>query len=406
VNRLTSLATAAAVGLVVSVAPAVALAADPWGPGITGTSAYVGGATIDWMAENVPSAVRLGGDTPPLGAIKGVAAGDGKFLAVGNDQSTHGGVGAEPASWITTDGGLTWTEHLQQAGFSGLVAQAGVFVSVGGRFLWSRDGVTWAAAGPTGIHYAPLTVGLGKFVAIANFGSRSEAWTSVDGASWHRSANESVLSNFCPEAIAGNNARVVAIGRTCGSMTLRAVFTTDGQTWRSGSVPTGMPVSLQLDGVTVQSHPSLAWTGGRFLAFSYYRSGSTNGTAVWSSTDGMTWHRTSFLASQSFRWPDEPKQVVQFGAGWIAAGFAANGAAVECWPAVWKSADLVHWSRMTVPEVPWRGTCEQPIAIAAAGDSVVIAGDSWASDYNSTAAWTGRLVTPPSRRSARRRRSG
>jgi hypothetical protein len=173
---------------------------------------------------------------------------------------------------------------------------------------------------------------------------------------------------------------------------MRAVYTTDGRTWRAGRVPSDMPTTIHPFGFNLQSHPSLAYAGGRFLAFGFYRSSSGNGTAVWSSPDGLRWTRTSFLRSQPWSTPDEPRNLVRFGSGWIAAGIAGMAAGDECHAAIWQSSDLVHWSRPNVPEAPWPGTCDEPLGIAASGSDVVIGGYGFATDYNSPSIRAGRLI--------------
>ncbi len=372
--------TAFTSGFMVRVPRAAAVSA----PATSGTTPYVSGTSIAWDAENLPISSTGSG-----GALSGVAGGGPGLVAVGADDGGTGPLaGSEAASWVSTDGGTTWMEHLVPGagslGFIALAAHGGTFVAASSTGFWSSaDGATWvqASSGPRTVEGAALAAGLTGFVAIDRIGSETSAWTSADGSQWH--AASASLQGFCPAALTASSSLAVTVGTACSTGAPHLLISTDGATWTRVAVPSGMDTT----------RASISLAGGRFVIIAPYTDATHYGTAVWSSGNGITWSRTSFLTARAES-ADRLGDVVPFGAGWIAAGWAPNGAD-DCTPIVWWSADLVHWTRSTLVAPPTSGTCQQPDRMALSQGHVIAVGTAW--DIASTwpAAWVGALVTPP-----------
>ena len=371
-------------------------------PGTSATMPYVGGTTIAWTAQNVPV---VNGPYPPYrdgllgGSLDGVATGPGGLVAAGSDYGILSKPGfGSAASWVSADGGATWTEHPVEAadpGFTALAAHGGVFVasSLVGGFWYSSDGADWtrATSGPTdtgGIsdpRRVALAPGLGGFVGIVWAGGSTQAWTSSDGTEWSAAPAQSSLQGFYPQSLAASGERAVAVGTSGSAGNL--LVTSDGLRWSRVALPAGMDAT----------RASTSVAGGRFLIVAPYIDATHYGTAVWSSLDGVRWERTSFLTARA-AFPDRVGNVVPFGAGWIAAGWGPNGAdggADDCVPIVWATPDLVHWTRAALPPTPWPGTCEQPLRIAVSGARAIAVGSAWDMVSTSPAAWIGTIVPAP-----------
>ena len=367
-------------------------------PSTSAATPYVGGTTIAWTAQNVPV---VNGPYPPYrdgffgGSLDGVAAGPQSLVAAGSDYGILSKPGyGSAASWVSTDGAATWTEHPvggADPGFTALVAHGGVFVasSLAGGFWYSSDGASWtrATSGPTntgGIsdpRRVALAPGLGGFVGIVWGGGSTQAWKSIDGTEWSAAPLQPSLQGFYPQSLAATTERALAVGASGSSG--RLLVSSDGLHWSRVALPAGMDAT----------RATISVADLRFLIVAPYTDATHYGTAVWSSLDGVRWERTSFLTARTAS-PDRVGNVVPFGAGWIAAGWAPNGAD-DCTPIVWTTPDLVHWARAALPSTPWPGTCEQPVRIAASGGRAIAAGSAWDMVSTSPAAWIGTLVSPP-----------
>jgi len=381
-----ALALASSGALVTAAAPVARLTSVS--PSTTGTTTYVNGTTIGWTAGNVavtnaPSDGSGGYD----GIIRGIAGGQPGLVAVGADYTAGT---AQGASWVSADGGLTWTEHLVAdtgaAGFTALAASAGAFAAASSAGFWrSTDGATWTQApGPATIGGAVMASGLGQFVALVTDGAATRAWTSVDGSRWVAAPDQAAVRSFCPSSVAASSSRVIAVGTSCSSSsTPRLLVSLDGAVWTQAAVPSGMD--------TGQASVSVA--DGRFVIIAPYHDPTHDGTAVWSSTSGTSWRRTSFLSARAAS-PDVIGGIIPFGSGWIGSGWAANNAD-DCTPIVWSSADLVHWTRAQLISPPYAGTCAQPFSMTADQGRVIAVGRAWDLVSTSPVAWIGTLATPP-----------
>ena len=347
--------------------------ASPWGLALvipaasTVTVPYVGGAYSGWAHVRLPT----GGTSGPSGEATGVAEGGPGVVVVGSASEgaccggpcTPGGTcGPVPASWTSADGGRSWTEHpVPEAsregdgrGFLALASRSGSLVAGAASGFWrSTDGITWtrAASGPRFAAGTQVRIdaGLRGFVALAKEkpSKTTRAWVSADGVAWRQAPTQPALAGFCAVGLTTSEARAVAVGDDCTDRHRpRIVVSTDGRTWRRA--PTQSTFSRSL------GFQSVSFVGGRFLLFGAYRS-VTEGTAVWSSRDGLTWRRTSFLPEATpadYYRPDEIAGVVRLGSAWVALGHRYDEG-VDWQPVAWTSPDLVHWSRQTIGGSGW-----------------------------------------------------
>ena len=128
--------------------------------------------------------------------LRGVACGNGVYVAVGYNGD---GTGNHGAILTSTDDGNTWTSRTDNS-WNYLYSVAygnGLFVAVGynGIILTSGDGATWTVQAASGSSYSDTLNGIsyinGLFVAV---GYGGKIWTSSDGVSWNKDYYAS--SNF------------------------------------------------------------------------------------------------------------------------------------------------------------------------------------------------------------------
>ena len=353
-----------------------------------GTTPYVDGSTIEWTADSVPVANPSSDGTAGFdGSLNGVAGGASALVLAGMDMTAGA---AEGASWVSTDDGATWIEHLVAGtgptGFSALAASGGIFVAASAVGFWrSTDGAAWtrAASGPAALDRVALSRGRSGFIALVTKAGATSAWTSADGSAWATLPNQAVIRGFCPASIAASSSQAIAVGTACGSAaTPQLVVSVDGLAWTKLTVPAGMDAG----------QASISVAGGRFVIIAPYHDATHSGTAVWSSTSGSSWSRTSFLTARAAS-PDVIQKVVPLGSGWIGAGWAADNAD-ECTAIAWSSADLVHWTRAQLTAPPVAGTCQQPFAIDSYLGRVLAVGRAWDQVSTSPTVWEGTLVAP------------
>ncbi|MCG6963538.1 MAG: hypothetical protein LJE95_09760, partial [Acidobacteria bacterium] len=264
----------------IAVGAAGTILADPSGQG--------------WVSRSSPVVWDLGG----------VAAGDGRVVAVGGVWSAHGGSqrsilvsdsgvafvlrDAKPATplydvtwtgsrWIavgyagqvaTSDDGLTWSQgwvkwQVDDTLF-GVAAGDGVVVGAGAGpgnpiVAVSSDGLTWSVH-PLGFAGTLLSVAWtgSRFVAVGDSGDvalsdRGGLWTVLPGA-----------LPFAARDVVWNGEKLVAVGADGWS-----AWSVDGSSWTA--TQTGAPESLS----------SVAWAEGRLIA--------VGGDGYAESTDGISW---------------------------------------------------------------------------------------------------------------------
>lgn len=202
-------------------------------------------------------------------------------------------------SAVTSDG-LSWNQSplqpsLRAGEMLGVAASRGVLVGIGGTKIWrSFDGLTWQNVPmsrrtfPKGTYVANIVHWNSGFVATgyvvrttSSTGHVATIWLSSDGTKWQR-------------------------------------------VWQDRSADGGR------EGISrVMSHGSLlvAWGPTDY-------GGSSGGTTLWTSTDGMRWHRVRSAVLSTAR----IAQIVSSPMGYIAVGYPAG---------LRISQDAVHWVRAT-----------------------------------------------------------
>ena len=290
---------AALASMTITATPDVGAAAAPGDytpPATTKVTPYVAGRTLTWTSFE-----QLAGDgtVGPADAVSlaGVGAGAMGIIETGTDLAA-----GKAASWSSADGGASWTEHIVPsgaAGFGGLAAKGGVFVTHERAFWTSIDGAFWApaATGPHALQWATLVAGPQGFVAFVRNGSSTitRVWLSRTGAydSWVAAPVQGVVSQFCPLSVAATSSRIIAVGFDCGHPSrARVLVSKTGHTWARGTVPSG----LRTAGMDVGA-PSISFVSRRYLLTG--ANATRTATWVWSTLDGVTWHHVSSMARVS-----------------------------------------------------------------------------------------------------------
>jgi len=372
-------------------APAVATG-DVTPPATSATLAYVNGTHLRWSVFD-----QLGGDGSgsPIGSaeVNGVAGGSIGILEVGADGAAH-----TAATWISTDGGVSWTEHIVVGGpaaFWSVAAHGGVFVALGNNGLYSStDGVTWTPA-TTGPHaprwegiQAPVFAGPQGFVLIVRNGTSktTRVWHSRTGApgSWTAAPYQATVAGFCATSLAMSASRMVAVGADCAHPAVARVLTsTTGTTWKRDLPPVGIRV--------VGAPPSVSYVASRFLVTS--ANTANTATWVWTSTDGIAWRRVSSVGKDKSAAPDQINKVMRLGSGWTAVGNRFIDDAVTTWLVIWRSTDLVHWSRYIITIEPGFTAMEQHDSDAAiVGGRLVVVGYGWNDPSATAQTWIAQVV--------------
>lgn len=202
-------------------------------------------------------ALRTGPDDPTYDGVQGalalaeVAFGDGVWVAVGGD-------GTLGVSWISEDGGLTWTEHAHAGSLNGVAFANGRFVasSIFGT-LEAWDG-SWRPLTAPQLGYKSVAGGAGGFVAPA----QDQVAFSADGETWVDAVLPGIVG-FGGAAATWAGDRWVVVG----DLGYRAV-SLDGTTWTD---PTSGGNTLG----------DVAWNGSEVVA--------VGASEVWRSVDGVVW---------------------------------------------------------------------------------------------------------------------
>ena len=230
------------------------------------------------------------------GRFLGVTYGNGKYVAVGADDTTGNYsiyTSTDGTTWSTTSVGPTTA-----GGFLGVTYGNGKYIAVGAvgsddtnySIYTSTDGTTWSttSVGPTtaGV-FLGVTYGNGKYVAVGStnnitFGNYS-IYTSTDGTTW---STTSVGPNT-PGAFLGvtyGNGKYVAVGST-NNITFGnySIYTsTDGTTWSTTSVGPNTPGAFF--GVT--------YGNGKYVTVGSTINDDTGNYSIYTSTDGTIWSTT------------------------------------------------------------------------------------------------------------------
>jgi hypothetical protein len=142
-----------------------------------------------------------------------------------------------------------------------------VFVTSGGRIIYSPDGVTWTETTkrPSGFQFQSIAFGDGKFVAGADGGKFAY---STDGITW-----TAVPGTY------GISIRAIAYGadKFVASARDSIAYSTDGVTW----------TRVEISAFNNSFVWSIVYGGGKFVAIS-------NGNVMAYSADGITWTEIKF----------------------------------------------------------------------------------------------------------------
>ncbi len=378
-----------------SVAPAATSAATvnpgptlvPTSPTVTKVTPYYGGTTLTWTASD--QTVSDIPTTDQVAALYGVSGGAMGIVETGSNLLTN-----EAASWVSKDGGVTWSEHriMSETRFGQVVGHGGVLVTTASGFYSSPDGATWtpAATGPHGLGFVKLAVGPRGFVAFARDGksTTTRVWLSSTGRSWSAAPIQSTVSAFCPSSIAASSARIVAVGADCKTGRVpKVLVSSTGSTWVSVPVPSGLRL-----GTNLARRASVSYVASRFLIAG--TNSTQTATWVWSSTDGRSWkHIASMPRTTAPGWStDRMYGIYRLGSGYVAIGdrdLPADDAVLVAW----RSSDLVHWSRFSPPVANCDATVHQVNQAAVIRNQLIAVGNPWSIGGQCAETWIAR-VTP------------
>ena len=385
-----------------------------------------------------------------------LAEGDGRFVAVGIE-GTFPLASSDGVAWTSQDG-LSWTrsnpgglagpedEFLTRVVFGpmGFVAVGAVLPTgtgreniVGPSAVWtSPDGGEWTRVphddavfgSPDGFQtMLDVTRGGPGLVAVGAVGdfSAGGVWTSPDGMSWTRVADDPEAFRprlgWYPQmlgvASAADGQRLVAVGHDTGPGTSQGSVRKAAAVWVSldsvswTRVPHDDAVFgdsesvVQMDGV-VAGGPGfvavgveagaeqldevalLPWPNELLGRRAQVNSDGSMRAAIWTSPDGLAWTRVP-----DAQLPDTGDEKVRLyevttgGPGLVAVGVRVSAEELDA--AVWTSPDGETWSVATDLEEALRGQGGQFMADVIAGGPGLIAvgGDGVAFGFN-TAIWT------------------
>lgn len=273
------------------------------------TGALVDGSSLPFTpSSGVPSISSIFGlvSFPVAGSWRGITkAPSGVYVAVSYDGAI-----------CYSNDGLAWERaSLPSDTFSGVAYGLGRFVVFSSNAIYgSTDGVNWSRqsqslSNPSGIAFAQ-----NKFVIVGSSGS----YVSTNGTSWVKITHS--ISSM--GAVAGNaNCFIGALESNYSKTIARS---TDGYNWGKTSLP-------------LNYFAKIVFGNGVFVAIPYASSGSEY---IWFSLDGVTWTRSSAVASGA-TFSD-----IAFGGGrFVAFSWTYSSATSSV---VYYSNDGVSWSQLGV----------------------------------------------------------
>jgi sugar lactone lactonase YvrE len=302
-------------------------------------------------------------------SLNGVAFGNGRFVAVGNNgtvlTSTHGVVwetqtltpegrpdlrgiafdqglfvavsgNANGSIWTSPDG-INWTNRGMDFGvsFMAVTAEGGQFIAVGNTIVVSTNGLDWEPAEVPAnlvgeeIVLEHIAYASGRFLAAQQWGGFLAA--SLDGWEWCDAAPTNTLSLY---RVVGGEGRFVALDGNSGGISV----STDGTAWTS-------PVVIECDGQTCL-WPHICFEDGLFVA-------TGEDGRFFTSSDGRSW----VFHQQERSFPFQLSKTVYAAGRYYAAG-GYSGIAT--------SMNLSDWE--------WSPTPHYPVCLAADGTTLVAAG--------------------------------
>ena len=383
------------------------------------------GSTV-WLSSDGTSWSRIPIDGSPRGAVSlsGVASGaSGTLVAVGQDSEN------EPAAWFSADG-TTWRRaNVRLPAIGGdadgmfTVVPDGVgFIATGrsgdGGYLWrSADGTSWEPIPDESVFGGPGDQGLGTVVrggpgfVIGGYDrppgdayqGSAAVWTSTDGASWTRVAEQSGVfasGGFTSmQVVFAGGPGLIGMGSSdllLANQGNTAVWTSpDGANWSRA------PDQASLAGASISAvEPS----GQGFVAVGYIRTGKRRTGVVWTSADGLTWDRVdagdAFASFASASGGDVYVEgLASSPSGLVAVGgdvYVTPGGSAVYVGAIWTTADVPEAAAPALPsEIPpppdpcrfdtpsESGSTSDPLArVVVRSDSLTLCG-SWGFDFDS-----------------------
>ena len=229
--------------------------------------------------------------------------------------------------------------------------------------------VTRAVAGP------PVAIAVGadgavivgeRFIADPSPDAAATAFHSDDLATWRPAVLDAGLDLGSSVPTSGPLVGMTAV--TWGSpgfvatgidlapgVTGVAWWSVDGRRWTRSELP----------GAATARPSAVAWNGGRYVAVGIDEAARAPRMAVWTSTDGVSWHRVpdgpafdvgDYQDTMEYRAWAGPVDLVAAGpAGFVAVGRRcvggrAYGDRVECAAVVWRSPDGSGWTAERSPD--------------------------------------------------------
>jgi uncharacterized delta-60 repeat protein len=249
-----------------------------------------------------PDGISWTSTTVPATALRGLAYGAGRLVAVG-----------AAGAIVTSADGTTWTATTSGTtnDLLGVNFLNGRFIAVGvlGTILTSNDGLTWttraAAGNQSGLQNTAF--GNGRYVVVGQGGSTGRViLTSTDAVNW-TFAIGGPRQGTNLNAVAASSSTVVAVGNA-GAI----VSSADKVSWTDRA--SGVASTLPLNDVIYNS------TEGRFVAVG-------NGGAITASSDGATWalQSTSSVISTTALFGITTSPNIAGGAGYVVVG---NGGSI------------------------------------------------------------------------------
>ncbi|HYF91610.1 MAG TPA: S-layer homology domain-containing protein [Symbiobacteriaceae bacterium] len=284
-----------------------------------------------------------------MGAWHGIAAGEGRYVAVGVNGWVAGSADGHSWKQVYAPEPPSGVPGFAIPNLLAVAYGSGTFVAVGSpRFLvlTSADGVSWSAShqwesdGSQGYsELTDVTFGGGRFVAVGSIpNGQSESIASSDGIRWSHSA---AFTDATLSGVAYDGSRFVAVGHTDGGQKGGVWTSPDGIAWT--------PVTVDLPPLR-----SVAYGLGRFVAFGNVPEGDSISSCAFVSLDGRTWERVPLPG---------PLHSTRIS---VAGGFFV----FHGWSALYVSQDGLHWGEMPMP-----AATDQ---IADIGDQMVAVGPSGA----------------------------
>ncbi|MGI9622458.1 MAG: sialidase family protein [Acidimicrobiales bacterium] len=272
-----------------------------------------------------------------------------------HDEAVFGveGVSFDPVMTSVTAGGPglvavgTDGTHYESEGHLGEFGDAAVWTSV--------DGITWSRAPHDetvfgGAAMSSVTVGGPGLVAVGGTSAGAAVWTSVDGITWSRVPHDETV--FGGDADMGRvtvgGPGLVAVGPKFLEGAAAVWTSADGLAWSRVPLDEEVFGGASIGDVTAGG-PGLVAVGSAWL-----EAEDRGVAAVWTSVDGLTWSRVPYDEAM-FGPGDEHwmAAVVVGGPGLVAGGWFANEDLYDQGTAVWTSVDGLTWSRLPYDEAVW-----------------------------------------------------